>query len=202
MKRRYKVISLLMCVWLCGCAFNKKSSRADFNIEQSAEKNYDSEFNVLCDKGECFEIYTNSNGDMYLYAVKDSENNYLDFGYHGGRGSLRFFESFGLLCLEYGVGGSTWYERYYDIEKGKVSKFFEMPYLGYNNLVACFSLTDNDVCLFVEDVFDSNIRYEVKRGFPRSVLREKVKLNFVEMNKIHVEYNDENGDNINEIIEF
>ena len=141
MKRRYKVISLLMCVWLCGCAFNKKSSRADFNIEQSAEKNYDSEFNVLCDKGECFEIYTNSNGDMYLYAVKDSENNYLDFGYHSGRGSLRFFESFGLLCLEYGVGGSTWYERYYDIEKGKVSRFFEMPYLGYNNLVACFFAT-------------------------------------------------------------
>lgn len=109
---------------------------------------------------------------------------------------------FNLLCLEYGVGGSTWYERYYDIEKEKVSRFFEMPYLGYNNLVAYFSLTDNDVCLFVEDVFDSNIRYEVKRGFPRSVLREKVKLRFVEMNKIHVEYNDENGDKISEVIGF
>ena len=158
---------------------------------------------VLCiEKGEYFEVYRNSRADIYFYIVKNSKNEYLDFGYHDGRGSLKFFKSNGLLCLEYGVGGPTWYERYYDIEKGKVSKFFAMPYLGYNNLVAYFSLADNVVCLFVEDVFDSNIRYEVKRGFPRSVLREKVKLNFVEMNKIHVEYNDENGDSISEVIGF
>ena len=97
---------------------------------------------VLCiEKGEYFEVYRNSRTDIYFYVVKNSKKEYLDFGYHDGRGSLKFFKSNGLLCLEYGVGGSTWYERYYDIEKGKVSKFFELHYLGYNNLFDCFFAT-------------------------------------------------------------
>ena len=109
------------------------------------------------------------------------------------------------LVLDYGVGGNTWHERYYDTAKGAVSRFFEKPVQNTDRLIAYFEVRDNpDIVLVVRDIFDTAQFYkEINRDFSSFVITDQAKCEFIDNNtRLKLTYwTNPNDEEITEIID-
>ena len=139
-----------------------------------------------------FIIYTDENHTGFIYKIIDNYGYEIDSGYHDYRGSFKIYEESGLLVLNYGFGGNSWQERFYDIDSGKVSRFFPNPLATYNQNIAYFIMKpeNNEIYLIVQNIFDSSFYYEeVLWEYSSAVLRSQPQAQFVENGtKIKISY--------------
>ena len=128
-------------------------------------------FNIVCEEHQNYKLLTNADNTGYCYYVYDNAGELLDSGYHDYRGCSFAFKD-GYLSY-YNAGLTfTWHERYYDVENGRVSRFYYRPLDTHKNLVAYYGSNSNDkTVLIVSDMFDKQTYYcEFAREFSLSVL--------------------------------
>lgn len=202
MKKFLKCLACVVVFLLMGCANTSDNSSPNESVQINPSYTFDHNGNIrnyfdtldrMVEQGENYKIYTDSSQSGYYYTVTDRHGNCIDFGYHNWRCGLDFSEKYGLLCMEYVVGGPSWLNRYYDIDRGFVSPFFEMSYAGPDNLIAYFNFDsdNNTVSLIVRDAFNADDFYkEIQGDFPDSVFREAVDLSFINSNEIQIKFSD------------
>lgn len=128
-------------------------------------------FKIVCEESPNYKLLTNEDGTGYCYYVYDNAGELLDSGYHDYRAcGFAFKDGY----LSYYSAGLTfaWYERYYDTENGRVSRYYYRPLDTYENLVAYYGYNnDGDIILIVSDMFDKQTYYcEFGREFSLSVM--------------------------------
>ena len=163
------------------------------NLDQDGDVlNYFSTLDILLEKDNNYEIYTDEAHSAFFYIVRDNQENIIDLGYHSNRGSFGLEAQSKLLVMEYGNGGNSWFERYYDVSNGNVSRYFERPVIHTDSMVAYFRFDEasNNIILVVQDVFDASRYYrEIYRDFSAYVLKDQAEAVFGEDNtKIKISY--------------
>lgn len=146
-----------------------KDLEAKYNVDEKGNVwNYMNTLDISIEKGNNYEIFTDSAQTGYHYYVKDNDGNVIDEGYHDWRGSFGFEVRDDILELDYGHGGPVWQRRYYDVSNGRVSRFFEKPVQVNGELVAYFTLQgeEKNWVLIVQNMFDPAIYHkEIYRDF-------------------------------------
>lgn len=156
---------------------------------------YIDSINIEYKKDKNFIIYTDANQTGYIYIIKNNYGEQIDFGYHNYRGSFDIYEKSGLLVLDYGFGGNSWQERYYDVEQGRVSRFFQNPLATYNENISYFIINpDNqNIYLVIQNIFNPSIYYEeILWEYSSTVFRAQPKAQFLQNGtKLKISYYDE-----------
>ncbi|MBR2353480.1 MAG: hypothetical protein IKC69_03045 [Clostridia bacterium] len=147
------------------------SSQSYGGEDSSTNYSFFDTFKVVCEEHRNYKLLTNADVTGYCYYVYDNAGELLDSGYHDFRGcSFSFKDGY----LSYHDAGLTfvWYERYYDVENGRVSRFYYRPLDTHKNLVAYYGHnSDDEIVLVVSDMFDKQTYYcEFTREFSVSVL--------------------------------
>lgn len=180
---------ILLCI-LAGCSnanvSNLKASSKSDNIDYGFN-----DIDTLYKKDKNYEILSNTNLTVFEYTIRDNNGCVIDYGYHNYRGSFDITQENDFLTLNYGLGGNSWYERYYDVLNGRISRFFERPAGNSKNLVAYFTFKeDNTIVLVIQDIFDSNLFYkEIKRDFSDFVIKNETKAEFIDSDtKLKITY--------------
>lgn len=160
---------LLLLLLFSGCNSNNNTEYqlSDLNVTYKEDDNYI--------------IYTNEEtATIFKYIVKDDDGQIIDSGYHDHRGNFDIFEKDNLLVMNYGTGGNSWYERYYDTTNGRVSRFFERPAASSDELVAYFITDkDNEITLVVQNIFNPDDYYkEIRKNFSDYVIKNQVTAEF------------------------
>lgn len=189
-------IVLLAIIFLCSCSTDSSQITSQYDNFQSC--NTDTlpmlsqcdhsqycldNIDVIYKQGENYKILSNEEVTIFYYSIKDDNGNIIDAGYHNYRGSFDIYEKGEFLTLDYGYGSNIWYERYYDLSNGRISRFFERPIQISNELVAYFMVRDFDdaIVLVIQNVFDqSNYYKEITRDFSDFVLKDHVEAEFLE----------------------
>ena len=153
-------------------------------------KNYFRTIDVLYEKGDNYELYTDEGMFGFKYTVISDGGDTLDSGYLQ---SCDFHYNGDILVLNYNVTpGNLWYARYYDVSNCLVSRFFPRPVAQSGRMVAYFKYdSDNDRSfLIVQDVFDTSKFYvEIDRDFSSVVIRDYAEAEFLEINtKLKISY--------------
>lgn len=141
------------------------------------------DLDVILKQDKNFKIYTNEEHTTFSYYIRDDSGYLMDSGYHDYRGSFDIYQKGDFLTLDYGFGGNSWHERYYDVSNGRVSRFFERPVESSNELVAYFTFRDSDnaIVLVIQNVFDRNTYYkEIERDFSDFVFKIAAEGEFLE----------------------
>ena len=221
-KNIFIVILTIILLYLSACSCKhiySSSISSDLNSVSSLSKGYyyddygnlRSIFDTLTVPYEVkknYEIYTNDAdiANVYHYYVKDNSGNVIDEGYHHWRGSFKFSFKNNLLMLNYGFGGNySWQERYYDVEDGRISRFYQTPLKTSDELIAYFITEDGKPVLVVQNIFDKNIYYkEIKRNFSMLVMHDTSPTEFLSKNKqLKISYRSEPDDKVvTEIIDL
>lgn len=189
-------IVLLAIIFLCSCSTDSSQITSQYDNFQSC--NTDTlpilsqcdhsqycldNIDVIYKQGENYKILSNEEVTIFYYSIKDDNGNIIDAGYHNYRGSFDIYEKGEFLTLDYGYGSNIWYERYYDLSNGRISRFFERSIQISNELVAYFMVRDFDdaIVLVIQNVFDqSNYYKEITRDFSDFVLKDYVEAEFLE----------------------
>lgn len=131
---------------------------------------YFESFNIVLEESENYKLLTDTDKTGYQYYVYDNYGEVIDTGYHDYRGCGFSFRD-GYLVYYNGGLTITWYERYYDLEDGRVSKFFLRPLDTHENLVAYYRQNSNgETVLAICDMFNDQVYYqELEREFGASV---------------------------------
>lgn len=179
-RRLFQVLMVITCLLLFSSCESVKNSLiiTENHIEQwDALNTYD----ILLEKGNNYEVYTDEEQTAFHYFVKDNNGILMDEGYHNWRGSFSFNTVDNILQLNYGYGSSLWDERYYDVETGRVSRFFPRPLQTYGETVAYFATTQNEeIILIVQNMFDpSHLYKEFRCNFSDMVIRGDCKAEFL-----------------------
>lgn len=147
----------------------------DFNLSEKYTvnqngiiMNYLETIDTIYKSDDNYTIYTD--GFSFRYIVKDNSDNVLDIGYHDYRGSFDLYSLGKLLVLDYGSGGNSGTsKRFYDLEKGQVSRFYSNPIAVSDTKVAFFAYNekDNKEVLIIQGIFNTEDYYkEIERNFP------------------------------------
>ena len=141
---------------------NQMKTTADNKTEEKQKNEYlqQSLFPILQEKGENYQVYTNDAHTGYYYVIFDSKDNVLDEGYCSWKFGDIACVADGVLRLTYSTsGGALFNARYYDVEKGRVSRIYQMPLGVSSSLVAYFSGGTKGCRLRVQDIFDPSVYY-------------------------------------------
>ena len=204
----YILVILLLVLFLCSCKNNdipeenpstnilNSDSLEDYNGYFNTFEMFKDTFDEITEKDKNFLIYKSKEHAGNFYEIFDNYGNFLDDGYHGYRGRFNISKKDNIVQLEYGVSGTNVFStyRFYDIEKSKVSRYFEGPIAISNNLIA-YCVFDKKV-LIVQDIFDIDKTYK-KLTFD---FNDQIFLNFNEMyfsndgKNIIISYYDGNSD--------
>ncbi len=193
-KKLYRLLLVLLLLILVGCsnANNNNLESKALSESENVYANYSlKDIDTLYKKDKNYEILSNKDLTVFEYTITDNNGYVMDFGYHNYRGSFDIAQENNFLILNYGFGGNSWYERYYDVSNGEVSRFFERPVQTSNNLVAYFTVKeDTTIVLVIQNIFDSNVFYkEIKRDFSDFVIKDKVKVEFLDNDtKLKISY--------------
>ncbi len=211
-KKLFLITTILFIVSLCGCngvsnihKIGTDSFAYDELKNYKEFKNYLQNLNIEHEKSENFVIYTDENQTGYIYTITNNYGEQIDFGYHNYRGSFDIYEKSGLLVLDYGFGGNSWQERFYDVERGKVSRFFQNPLATYNENIAYFTIKpeNQEIYLIIQNIFDSSLYYEeILWEYSSNVFRTQPQTQFIQNGtKLKISYYEEtNNELITQII--
>lgn len=126
---------------------------------------------VLYEEGDHYKIYSNAEKTIYRYDVLDNTGALIDQGYQDWH-CVSFKETGDILQMFYWYSGPLSLVRYYDTEKGRVSRFFSSPLLTYEETVAYFSVREDTIILVVQNMFEPATFYkEFDRDFSSMVIR-------------------------------
>ena len=131
---------------------------------------YLSSFSIVLDENKNYKLLTDTEKTGYAYYVYNNDGEVIDCGYHDYRDCSFSFRD-GYLVYHNGGFTITWYERYYDLENSRVSKFFLRPLDTHKNLVAYYRQNSKgETVLAICDMFDNRVYYqEFEREFGVSV---------------------------------
>ena len=166
--KKLAVLVLLLVFLLSGCRGTSTPDANDsVNSENGTGTNFSDAFDTIYKQDKNYTVYTD--GFSFCYKVNDNNGDLLDVGYHDYRGSLDLYYQNNLLVLEYGNGGNLkGSKRYYDLENGRVSRFFDNTVAQSDTKVAYFTYFEdsNKTALIVQDIFDRADYYiEIEREF-------------------------------------
>lgn len=166
--KKLAIVTLLLMFLLSGCAQrNTPDANDSVNSENGIVMNFFDTLDTVYKQDKNYTVYTD--GFSFCYKVNDNNGNLLDIGYHDYRGSLDLYYQNSLLVLEYGYGGNLKAsKRYYDLENGRVSRFFGNMVAQSDTKVAYFTYFEdgNKTALIVQDIFDRVDYYiEIEREF-------------------------------------
>ena len=180
---------------------NTTSSALDFERDAyfNTFENFEYSFNKTIIKDDNYVIRQSDEHTGDFYEIYDNDGNLLDKGYHGYRGSFDISKKDGIVILEYGFSGTNVYPKYrlYDVEKGKVSRYFDGPIATYDNLIAYLISNEQKTVLAVQDFFDIDIFYKEFTGdFNHSIYMDFDDLSFSDDGtKIIIKHSDLNNKN-------
>ena len=218
----YKKICMLLLgvIFLCSCSTSTSQTTSQDDTsqltsidttqtlsQQEYSKYYLSDIDVLYKQDKNYKILSNEDVTIFYYIVTDDEGYIIDTGYHDYRGSFDIYQKGKFLTLDYGYGGNSWHERYYDVSNGRVSRFFERPIQVSNELVAYFTFRDSDnaIVLVVQNMFDRSTYYqEITRDFSDFVFKDEAEAEFLENDtKLKISYwTKPNDQKVTEIIDL
>ena len=143
-----------------------KSPALDTDAFFNAFQNFEASFNKIKEQQDNYTIRQSDEYSGDFYEIYDNNGNLLDKGYHGYRGSFGISKKGSIVILEYGFGGTNVYPKYrlYDVEKGKVSRYFEGPIATFDHLIAYFISNEQKNVLAVQDFFDVDRFYKEFTG--------------------------------------
>lgn len=123
-------------------------------------------FTTVEEENKNFIIKSSSDYAGFFYEIYDNYGNLLDIGFHDWRGNFDVSKNGNLVKLEYGFGGTNVHSRYrlYDVEHGKVSRYFDGPIAVNDMLVAYFTMSEDRAVLVVQDAFDTEKTYKEFNG--------------------------------------
>lgn len=202
------IFTILLIIPGCGSSENisAKESQDRYNYsEDGFIWNYLDTLNVIYESGANYEIFTDDDKTCFYYRVLDNIGSTIDEGYHDWRGSFSFEEINDMLVLNYGFGSSQWQQRYYDVESGRVSRFFQNPIQISNELVAYFTYMSDEIVLIIQNMFDPAIYHtEIRRNFSDFVIKNQCSAEFLEDNgKLKITYwIKPNDEEVTEVIEL
>ena len=155
-----------------------------FDAVVPSNNDYLGTLDVPYKQADNYEIFTNEAHSAYYYIIKSDNQDIIDIGYHNQRGSFDVFFRDNLLVLDYGWGGNSWHERYYDVSIGRVSRFFPRPISTANEFVAYFMITSSGhIALVVQNMFDPSEYYrEFERNFSDFVFKDLAAAEFISQN--------------------
>ena len=198
-----KKVFLLFLALLCLCACNKgldndsnisidKASSSKAMLQSNTIQDYLNDMDTVYKQGANYIVLSDVSSYNFYYYIKDNDGYIIDEGYHGYRGSFDIIQENNFVTLNYGYGGNAWFERYYDISNGRVSRFFERPIQNNDELVAFFTVNSvNDaIVLIIQNKFDPDVYYkEVVRDFSDFVIKNEVNAEFIDNNtKLKITY--------------
>ena len=153
------LLGLIIILGMTGCRNKEKIEETTSNISSEkdisdAEKdayfntfyNFESMFTNVRVKDNNYIIKSSSSHAGEFYEIYDNNENLLDKGYHNDRGSFDISKEKNIVTLEYGFGGSSVWPKYrlYDVEKGKVSRYFDGPIAVNGTLIAYCIANEED----------------------------------------------------------
>lgn len=186
------LLVLLFIFTFTGCKSNKlggtTSSQNGVSEEQkdtyyNSFENFEETFTAITVKEKNHIIKTSDKFAGDFYEIYDNNGNLLDKGYHGWRGSFDISKKDEVIVLEYGFGGTSVHPKYrfYDAEKGIASRYFEGPIAYSGQLVAYFSINENNAKLIVQDIFNIEETYiEFSGKFDKFILMKIQEMSFNE----------------------
>ena len=187
-KKICSLLLLFLLFFLCSCGTDSVVLVSEYDNSQNCLENV----NFFYKQDKNYEILSNKEQTIFYYVIKDDNGYIIDEGYHNERGSFDINQNDEFLTMNYGYGGNVWYDRYYDISNGRVSRFFERPIQNSNELVAYFVVqnSDNSIVLVIQNKFDKSDYYkEIRRDFSDFVIKDEVKTDFLENNtKLKISY--------------
>ena len=203
MKKYLKILLAISVLFsLCSCSlvsnfFQKYNYNfSDNNLNSQKVNDYRIEYK----KSKNFIIYTDENKTGFVYIIIDNYGREIDSGFHNYRGNFDIYEKSGLLVLEYGFGGNSWQEKFYDVELGRASQYFQNPLDVYNEVVAYFEIdsTDTEIYLVIQNIFEPSIYYEkILWEYSSSVFRHQPEATFIDNGtKLKISYYDEMSNKI------
>lgn len=216
MRKLFLLLFVFLCLCLCLCSCNTDVNNG-VSISEDKEPSFEgpaqcnsiqnclSSINILYKQGKNYEILSDESLFYFHYFIRDNDGRIIDEGYHGPRGSFDIIQKETYITLNYGHGGNSWFERYYDVSAGRLSRFFESPIQTNDELVALFKVNNanNDIILVIQNIFDPDKYYkEVMRDFSDLVIKDEVKAEFLDDNtKLRITYwTNPDNEEITEII--
>ena len=133
--------------------------------------NYYNTLNKVVDDDNNYQVFSDERGINQRYYVFDNYGNLLDEGYNSN--GIEFIKNENIMTLVFHVDGNALERyRYYDLENGKVSRFYTNSLCTYNERIVYFTKDKNDdIVLIVRNMFDSSAFYkEIRRNFSNLVL--------------------------------
>lgn len=201
----YKRICILLFIFIFLCSCNTANNK--YQSEHGTLDNCLDGIDIVYKQDKNYKILSNEEHTIFHYLIRDDSGYIVDEGYHNQRGSFDIHQNGELLTMNYGYGGNVFYERYYDIANGTISRFFENPIASSNELVAYFIVKDSNkgIVLIIQNKFDPKIYYkEIVREFSDFVIKDIVEADFLENNtKIRISYwLKPNDEKVTEVIEL
>lgn len=168
------MLGVILLFSLTACNNNQKSGDSTVNTNSSGVdsakmdayfstfENFEYTFDKISTEDSNYVIKESEEHAGNFYEIYDNNKKLLDKGYHGYNGSFNISKKDNIVILEYGCSGTFVFPKYrfYDVEKSKVSPYFNGPIGTKDNLIAyCIENNDKSI-LLVQDVFDVDKFYK------------------------------------------
>ena len=144
-------------------AVQMAADKVDRENYYHAFSNMEHTFTVIEEQTDHYVIKSSNEHAGWVYEVYDNDGYLLDKGYHGYRGSFGLSKDGNIVVLEYGFSGTHVFPRYrfYDVENGRISKFYPGPVARRGELIALLGEKEDDsVALIVQNAFDNRLDYK------------------------------------------
>jgi hypothetical protein len=184
-------------IYLTGCNDSSELSHAMVNGNSNIEfSTTDVEFDELImlkilSEGNSYKLYVGEdNYSYYYYIYKDNMTVLDEGGFKAGSSPNISMVSDNILELSKGIGSSTIYYKYYDVEKGLASKwYFSVVCANKEYIVYLESNLEGDRKLIIQNLFDEQTFYKEFGSFNFAKATDPVlECKFISDTKIQILY--------------
>lgn len=167
------ILAMLVVLLLSGCSdttLQPKKDTADTSEKDayySTFSDFKSTFTIIKEETENYIIKTSDAHAGCFYEIYDNEHSLLDTGFHDWRGNFEITQTDNIVMLRYGFGGTSVQPsfRFYNVDSGKVSKYYSGPLACNGETVAYFVKNDDTTAkLIVRNMFDDQIQKQEFSG--------------------------------------
>lgn len=110
-------------------------------------------------------LYDNKSHVFTSYYIYDNRGNFLDMGFNRGRGvNIKIFGQY--MQVLQGYGTYAFDVKYFDLENGLISRFYEQPLACNGQKVVYFTKENEQIVLVIESIFDRSYKKRSGVIFP------------------------------------
>lgn len=182
------------------------------NIETSADDENDEikyvTFPILFEETANYKIYATEDKMAFEYYVYSNDDSLIDRGFGGysnSDGVIDFNEEEDWLVLSLSFMMNSVHHKYYDLERGLVSRFFPEPSKISDDMIAYFIYKNGDSpFLIVQDIFEPSLYYkEFEWNYPSYLFRDSSSVTFEFLNnntELQITYLNENSNEYDTVV--